>query len=195
MLRKTSLLKVTVWAVGFVLLATSTSEAQRRRGRRGFSRGGFGSGVSILNNEYLQKELNFTAAQKKRVREIIIQLEGTRALLRDDIAQDIGLSDTQKEKIQEARRSAYDRDAIRNLFRNRQRGERPDFEEIRKKMRELREKADKQVLDVLTPPQRKKWEQMKGDPIDREKLLPRRGRRRGRGDGDRPSRKTRRPDV
>lgn len=166
-----------------ILVAASVGEAQegRRgpRGQRGFGRFGRGGNpFGLLQNEYLQKELNFTEAQKKRLREISIQLEGTRALLRDDVKRELGLSDTQVKKIEEIRNSAFS--GLRNLFRRGGGGQRPNFDEIRKKIQQAREKSDKEILNVLTTKQREKFEQMKGKPIDREKLFQRReeGRRR-----------------
>jgi hypothetical protein len=45
-------------------------------------------------------------------------------------------------------------------------GERPNFEELQKKMRELGESRDKALLEVLTPDQREQFAKLKGKPFD-----------------------------
>ncbi|MFQ5733889.1 MAG: hypothetical protein ACE5KM_18275 [Planctomycetaceae bacterium] len=173
-----------VMTAGIVLLATTVSEAQRRqRGQRGgFGRGRSGGGAFGLlsTNAYLQKEISLTSSQLKRIKEIELQMQGGRALARDEVAKELGLSDGQKEKIQKAQRSAFE--ALRGAFRPGG-GQRPNFDEIRKRFAKAREKADKAAMDVLTSSQKAKWKKMLGKPIDREKLQRRReGGRRPRPD-------------
>ncbi len=186
MLQKKTIFQIAVLAAGVVFLMGDTSEAQRKQpggrqrqggrqgGRGGFGQRGGGGAFGVLgSSEYLQKELNLTSAQKKRMQEINIQISGTRALLQDDVANELGLSESQKEKISEASRAAF-----QGLFGGRggnNGGKRPNFEELRKKFTEAREKADKEVLSVLTKSQQAKFEKMKGKPIDREKVRPQGG--------------------
>lgn len=179
-MRKKMLLSVALLTAGIVLLTQATSEAQRRQrgpGGRG-GRGGFGrfGGASsafryLATNKYAQEVLQLTSKQKETVMSVSIQLEGTRALSREDIQQKLGLSETQKTKIEEARRSAF-----QGLFGGgrRRRGndnqKRPSREDIQKRFQEAREKAEKAVMEVLTSAQKSKFEQMKGKKVDIEKL-------------------------
>ena len=196
-MRKASMFKMAVLAMGIVVLAASVGEAQRRqRGQRGQRSRGRPNPLRILDNEYLQKELMFTSAQKKRLKEISLQVQGTRALTTDAVVQELGISDSQKEKINKAQEEARtkQREAFRKLFSGG--GKRPSREEMTKKFREMREQSDKAVLSVLTKSQLAKFEKMKGKPFDTSKLQRSffGGRRRGRpGGGNRPQRK--RPDV
>jgi Spy/CpxP family protein refolding chaperone len=193
-----SLAKVAVFALAIVVLATSVSEAQRRkqqrgqRGQRGFGGGGggFGNPLAILENETLQKELGLTAAQKKRVKELSLQMQGTAALTSDAVAKELGISDSQKTKITEVRTKS--REKFRGLFGG-QGGERPNFDEIRKKMDEIRTGVDKEVLAVLTSSQKTKWQSMLGKPADVSKLRPQFGGRRG--GGNRPGRTRPKSDI
>jgi len=194
-MRKQSLVKIFALTMGIVVLATTVTEAQRRgrRGGRGRSGGRFGfNPTGVLQNEYLQKELNFTSAQKKRVREISIQMMGTSRALRDEkISQELGISSSQKEKLEKVADGS--RDKFRELFRRGDNGERPSFDEIRKKMTEIRAGIEKEMLGVLTKSQQAKFEKMKGKPFDVSKL---RGERGGR-DGRRPrgKRPPTQPDI
>lgn len=195
MLRKGLVVRLVALAAVIVVVGASVSEAQgrRQRGQRGNRFGGGaggrfgrGSSLAILKNEYLQQELNFTAAQKKRVEEIDIQMAGISALQREDVQKALGITDAQKEKMKSVRDGMQEK--MRGLFgsfrrprggQGGNRGERPNFDEIRKKMTELRESNEKEVLAVLTPTQVATFERMKGKKIDLEKLRPER-RQRGR---------------
>lgn len=166
-----------VLTAGIVLMATSISEAQRRqRGQRGrFGRGSSTFGM-LPSNEYLQKEINLTSSQLKRIKEIDLQMQGSRALTSEVVMKELGLSDGQKEKISKARSSAFE--GLRGAFgRGGDRTKRPNFDEIRKRFAEARTKADKAVMEVLTSSQKSKWKKMLGKPVDREKLQRRRSSR------------------
>ena len=188
MLRVGSLMRLAAFAAVFVLVVAETSEAQRKkqgrqRNRQGgnrFGGGRFGGGnISILKNKYLQEELKFTAAQKKRINEIDIQLSGNRALQREDVQTALGITETQKTKLADANKANDEkrRELFRGLFRRGGGGgnaKRPNREELTKKMQELRTSGDKAIFAVLTTSQKAKFEKMKGKAIDRAKLFPRR---------------------
>jgi Spy/CpxP family protein refolding chaperone len=184
MLRHRSMMRIAAFAAAVVFIGASISEAQNKKqpgGRqRGGNRGGAnrGGGLGLIQNEYLQKELNLTTAQKKRLKEIEIQLAGNGALMREDVQKELGISSSQKEafgKVQSDQRKK-----MGELFGGFRRGgnnngaKRPNFDDIRKKFAEMRESSAKEYLGVLTSTQKAKFAKMKGKPIDQEKLRQRR---------------------
>ncbi len=110
--------------------------------------------------------------QKKRLDQISLQVTGVRALMRDEVASKLELSDEQKEKVQAALRAQ----------RGQGGGDRPDPAAFR----ERREQLEQQVMAVLSDEQKQKWEELKGEAFE----LQRRGgagegQRRGGGEGRR----------
>jgi len=98
-----------------------------------------------------------TPEQKKRLKEIQIQAQGTRALTSDEVAKALNITEEQKKKIEEIR------EANRPQFgRPGQGGERPNFEKIQEQMKETEAK----ILDVLTAEQKSSFEAMKGKKFD-----------------------------
>lgn len=197
-MRKSTLFKVAVVALGVLVVADTVAEAQRRqrgrqRGRGG--RGGIGNPLSILENEALVKELKLTKDQQKRIQEIKIQMMGTRALEDEKIQQQLGISESQVKAISEARSKVREK-VFGQLRRGGNNGaKRPDFGKL---MEDYRKQSVEAVNAVLTSSQRKKFEGMKGKPFDTSQLMQRRGfgGRRPGGDGNRNrGRKKKRPDV
>ncbi len=122
--------------------------------------------------------------QVKRLEEIALQRRGVNALSDPEIAEKIGLSDSQKKELEEAQ--AANRETMiargRELF---QRGrERPDREKVREQFNKLREEADARLLAVLTPDQMKKFEELKGEPFEMPERTFGQGRGGFRGRGD-----------
>ena len=134
----------------------------------------------ILKSEHLQKDLKLTKEQIKRIQQLSLQYEGTRALNRPEIAREVGITESQKKKMKEIRdnygklRSEYYK--LRRTDRTKARKK---YEELTKEYRGL----SKKIVDVLTSTQKRKYEKMKGKPFDRSKLYPR------------PKSKKKRPDV
>lgn len=176
-MRKETLAKVAVLTVGILLLATTASEAQRRKQPGGRQRGRQAGGrfnrnpLAILENETLQKELGLTAAQKKRVKELSLQMQGTAAITTDAVAQELGVSDSQKTKIQEARTAVRQKLFQRPGNGGRQRGN-FNLQDFQKRLAEYRAASDKATLAVLTSSQQSKWKKMLGKPADVSKLRP-----------------------
>ena len=139
--------------------------------------------------------------QMEQLEGIRIQLLGTRALQDPKVAAKLKITADQKAKMEKL--STENREKMMEMFRS------DDRENMREKMTELREKAEKATMAILTDAQKKQFEAMKGDPIDREKLFGSRGggrpqgqgrgrpqgrgggRPHGEGGGDRPQRKQR----
>ncbi|MCC7087058.1 MAG: hypothetical protein IT427_18820 [Pirellulales bacterium] len=111
--------------------------------------------------------------QKDRLKELQIQLSGSRALLQDDVAEKLNLSSEQKEKLREVL-------SFRRGQNRGQGGERPNREDFAKRMEEQNQKA----MDVLTAEQKDQFEKMKGKKADitMQDLFRGFG---GRGDGNR----------
>lgn len=87
--------------------------------------------------------------QMKRAKQLATQLRlrgGVRAMLGDQMAQDLGLTEDQKEKL-------------------RAKSEQLE-EQLRKKYAELRSQAQNELLQALTPAQQAKWKEMVGEPFE-----------------------------
>ena len=113
--------------------------------------------------------------QMEQLEGIRIQLLGTRALQDPKVAAKLKITADQKAKMEKL--STENREKMMEMFRS------DDRENMREKMTELREKAEKATMAILTDAQKKQFEAMKGDPIDREKLFGSRGGGRPQGQG------------
>ena len=161
-------------ALLILLTAASASQAQGRRQGGWMNQFGRASATfgQLANSEYLQKEMKLTASQLKRMKEINLQMQGTRALLTLDVSSALNITETQRKKIEEIQRSAFSGmfSGIRDLFRRGQGGRQPNFDDMRKKFEDAQKATDKKIFEVLTRTQRSKFEKMKGKPIDRSKI-------------------------
>lgn len=88
--------------------------------------------------------------QKSRLAQIQTQMQlrrqgGGSALSSDRLVEELGITDAQKEQLQKVQ------EEVRN--------------EMRDQIRKLQADAQKKVLDVLSPEQRKKYEEMVGEPF------------------------------
>ncbi len=109
--------------------------------------------------------------QFSRARQILLHARGPEALTQDDVAEELKLSDEQREQI--AAIITTNREQRGELFQKAQSGE-IERGQIREKMAELNSKTNEQVLAVLTDEQKQAWEQLLG-PAPPE---PERGNRR-----------------
>lgn len=124
--------------------------------------------------------------QWERLQEIRLQLMGVGALLQEEIQKELKISEAQVEKMTKTVEEASSEmmAEMRELFQGGNR------EGIREKMEDMRKGIENKVLGVLTSQQKKKFEDMKGDPIEIE--IPRGGNRRG-GQGGQGGRGGQRP--
>ena len=112
--------------------------------------------------------------QRDRLRQINFQMSvqrrgTTNVFGSNTVAEALGITDAQKEKLKEKSAEVE--------------------KELREKIAEARQQAIKELLGVLTPAQRKKYEQLMGEPfeLDRSQFsFGGRGGDRGRGDRGRP---------
>jgi hypothetical protein len=123
--------------------------------------------------------------QLKRLNEIYVQQAGVAALQDEDIAKQLTISDAQKAQLTK----------IRDEFSAKRRemfqpggGGGGDFEAARAKIIEMNKVQDEQLLAVLNPQQKAKFEEMKGKPF----TMPEGGFGRGGGPGGNRGRTTNR---
>jgi Spy/CpxP family protein refolding chaperone len=142
-------------------------------------------------NEKLQKDIGeiLLPHQQERLKQIALQMQGNQALSNPEVAAKLDLSEQQKDRLAQAREDA--REKMRELFSN-AREERGDRAAAREKMTQLRADLDRQIADVLTADQKRKLDEMRGEPfeLDRSQLRGNRrnGERGGRGRGNRDGR-------
>lgn len=110
-----------------------------------------------------------TADQKKRAKEIQLQVDGIRAFSDDEVAAQLNLNDSQKSKIKGIT-DDYSKDA-RELFGRGGGGfDKEKAAENAKKREKLNKAAMADIEDVLSDEQRSKWKTMVGAPFDTSKL-------------------------
>jgi hypothetical protein len=104
-----------------------------------------------------------TRDQMRRLRQVDVQIGGLSALLRQEIREELGLSEEQKSKI----------DALNEEYNKRSKaliqeasGDREKLTESVKKARELRDEALEASLRLLSDDQRKAWREMTGAHFD-----------------------------
>ncbi len=110
--------------------------------------------------------------QLKRFKQISLQQRGGQALADPEVAQALGLSTEQKDRIHAIQEASQN--DMRELF---QAGGGGDREEMRKKAEALRTSVNEKSTAVLSAEQQTKWKEMNGEPFKGEI------RRQGRGGG------------
>jgi len=101
-----------------------------------------------------------TDAQRKRLRELELQWQGAFALTDPEVARQVGLTEEQQAKIRGILQETFQSLRPQPGQPGQPGGTR--MEEIQK----AREQAEKKILEVLTPAQREKWQQMLGKPFE-----------------------------
>jgi serine/threonine protein kinase len=106
------------------------------------------------------------AEQLQRLREVALQLRGTRAFRDQAVADALGLTPDQRSRIK-ALNDEWHR-SVRNVWSEpRADGAKPAFgdEHCRKKLDTLREEYHDALVGVTTPDQRAKWRELAGEPF------------------------------
>ncbi len=127
--------------------------------------GGQGGGASRPNpSEAVDKAIKeiLTPAQQKRLQELALQWDGPSALLRTDIAQKVGLSSQQQQKIRELVQAQSQK--MREAFQ-RARNNPGEREKLRQQMEQNRKDLNNKILALLTPAQKQKWQSLLGKPF------------------------------
>jgi Spy/CpxP family protein refolding chaperone len=96
------------------------------------------------------------AQQEKRLKELLLQVNGASELLKSNMAEALQITKEQHKKLTEANRAnaKAKKDALENFDGDRQ-----------AKTLELQREGDKKLLSVLTEEQKKKFEEMQGKKV------------------------------
>jgi Spy/CpxP family protein refolding chaperone len=116
--------------------------------------------------------------QVERVKQIVLQVRGLGALEDKEVQDALGITEQQKEKMKSLGESMAEK--FRGMGRG---GDENERKARREKMESARKELEAQILDILTPEQKEKFNKMKGAKvdIDMSQLMPRRP---GRGGAD-----------
>ncbi len=131
------------------------------------------AGISKNVNEKFRSKLAgiLDTHQQTRLREIAIQVAGTRAFQDAEVARDLGLTKAQQDQLATVRHAYSEKFAqLRSEGGQRNSGERMT------KMHELRQEELAKSTDVLTKTQQEKFATLKGKPFDVAQLHQTRGR-------------------
>lgn len=134
--------------------------------------------VTKENTELLMAFLDSKQVTRLKQIEFQARVRGgmDRLLAAEDIQKMLSMTDEQKEKLKTiseemTEKQAEYREKMIAAFRNRDAdAERPNIDEMRKEGEKLRETVTKQMEEVLTDVQKKKIEEMKGEPFNLEAL-------------------------
>ncbi len=97
--------------------------------------------------------------QMKRLKQIALQVEGYAALERPEVADQVGLTKEQRQKIRDILRQAAEK--RRGAFQQGQGDRQAAFQ----RMREIRQWVDGEIEKLLTAEQKKKWQELVGAPF------------------------------
>jgi len=117
--------------------------------------------LAAMNKKTLAElETILDVAQRKRLQEILLQVNGATELLKDNIAATIKITDDQKEKLADIDRSNT---KIRTESRKKLTGVSASTRST--KTSELHRQGNAKLLEILTAEQKKKFESMQGKKI------------------------------
>lgn len=130
----------------------------------------------LPENEYLQKEIKLTAAQKERMRQIEMQLtRDSTVLLQADVRRALGLSEKQIELLEnlspEAKKTF---EAFHAKWKKSLKGKRPtraQLAELRKRGEKLEAGMDSDAVKLLTREQQVRYRKLKGAAVDAAKIF------------------------
>lgn len=154
----------------------------------------------LPENKYLQEQIKLTAAQKKRMREIEIQLTRVSTVLLDkEIGRELAVSDGQRERIRGLLKDAYAKsEKLSREWRAKRRKDRAkrkkraaprktggknaafptpansaskELAALRKQVDEIEAACDSACLKVLTRTQQKRFHRLSGRPIEVAKIF------------------------
>jgi hypothetical protein len=104
------------------------------------------------------------AGQRKRLRELELQQEGPRVLLKPDVGAELHLTNAQQTKLSTARRK--EAESLRELYKGIGAGITPAQQaELRGKVSLIQQKTNSDLYDVLTDAQKSQFKSMLGTPF------------------------------
>ena len=118
-------------------------------------------------------------AQIKRLSEIRVNVLGANALTDSKVAEAVGLTEADLQKIEEARSNAF-----AEMRQNMMSGGGGDRSAMMEKIQEMRASVDKSIMEMLTEEQAARFQTLKGEPFEldmQELMMGGRGGRGGRG--------------
>jgi len=157
----------------FVALQEANQQQAQNQQGQGRGRGGFPQFTPEQRAEMEKQRAERTREEKaklaeillpnqlKRLNEIFVQANGVRALDDEEIAKQLGISESQKTEMAKVR-EAND-EAMRTKGREAFAG--LDEQQRAAKFAEMRKANDDKLLAVLSPAQKSKFEEMKGKPF------------------------------
>lgn len=109
------------------------------------------------------------ASQRKRLKEVFIQVQGLWALTDPGISKDLQITTEQKKKIQDLQKESEE--AMKKLF---QQGGAANRKDAQRKLADFHKQANEKGLALLTTAQQAKWKELSGEPFTREirRVLP-----------------------
>jgi len=105
-----------------------------------------------------------TDDQNVRGREIRIQMEGVRSLARDDVQEELDLTEEQKTQLEAVGEKV--REQFEELGQAARSGDAESREGLREKFEELGQRVERAAMHILTDEQEAKFEEMKGEPFE-----------------------------
>jgi Spy/CpxP family protein refolding chaperone len=105
------------------------------------------------NERFLDKVLE--PGQRKRLRQIRLQLQGPRAAVNPQVTNDLQLTDEQMKQLRDIQDDAFTE--MRKI-----REDTSDPRELRTRMADLNRKVNEQVIKLLTPEQKARWKELTG---------------------------------
>lgn len=100
--------------------------------------------------------------QYDRLQQIMLQNQGSAALMRPEIREQLDLTKQQIDQINQAQQKTRQEmgEKMREIFKE------GSFEDSQDQVKDMRDQATKRVLDVLTATQRKKFKSLQGKPFE-----------------------------
>lgn len=99
--------------------------------------------------------------QRERIDQLSLQRRGTAALLDDEVAEELKLTDKQRDRLEALRDES--REAIQAAFEE---ADPDDRDAVRRKLDALRQKQSNRALKLLTAQQRKSFEDLQGEKFE-----------------------------
>jgi hypothetical protein len=136
----------------------------------GGPRGGFDPAQMQAQQAEQEKKLQaiLNETQWKRFNELRLQQEGVNALMRPEVAKEVGLSEAQTTKLREVQQSSQE--AMREAMMAAREGGGMDREGMMAVMEKSRKDTDAKMLAVLNETQRVKWQAMQGKAFKFEEI-------------------------